>query len=57
MLDHPSDAYVNHRVRDERAILVDRGAKLELDAIARDMPRLVDDYLPKKLFDSDLVKL
>ncbi len=39
------------------AILVDRGAKLELDAISCDISRLVDDYLPKKLFDSDLVKL
>jgi DNA topoisomerase-6 subunit A len=57
LLEHPSDAYVNKRVRDELAILVDRGAKVELDAIARDIPRLVDDYLPKKLFDSDLVKL
>jgi DNA topoisomerase VI subunit A len=55
--EHPSDAYINNRVRDELAILVDRGAKVELDAISRDIPRLVDDYLPKKLFDSDLVKL
>ncbi len=38
-------------------ILVDRRAKVELDAISRDIPRFVDDYLPKKLFDSDLVKL
>jgi DNA topoisomerase VI subunit A len=57
LLEHPSDAYVNHRVRHELAILVDRGAKVELDALFHDMPRLVDDYLPKKLFDSDLVKL
>ncbi len=57
MLDHPSDAYINNRVRDELAILVDRGVKVELDAISREIPRLVDDYLPKKLFDSDLVKL
>jgi DNA topoisomerase-6 subunit A len=57
LLEHPSDAYVNSRVRDELAILVDRGAKVELDAISRDVPRLVDEYLPKKLFDSDLVKL
>jgi hypothetical protein len=47
----------NNRVRDELGILVDRGVKVELDGIARDIPRLVDDYLPKKLFDSDLVKL
>ena len=57
LLGHPSDTYVNKRVRDELAILVDRGVKVELDALARDIPRLVDDYLPKKLFDSDLVKL
>jgi meiotic recombination protein SPO11 len=57
MLEHPSDTYVNARVRNELALLVDGGAKVELDAIAQDMSRLVDDYLPKKLFDSDLVKL
>jgi meiotic recombination protein SPO11 len=57
LLEHPSDACINARVREELAILVDRGAKVELDAISRDMSRLVDDYLPKKLFDSDLVKL
>jgi DNA topoisomerase VI subunit A len=57
LLEHPSDAYINHRVREELAILVDRGVKVELDAISRDLPRFVDDYLPKKLFESDLVKL
>jgi DNA topoisomerase VI subunit A len=57
LLEHPSDAYINNRVRDELAILVQRGAKVELDAISRDVSRLVDEYLPKKLFDSDLVKL
>jgi meiotic recombination protein SPO11 len=57
LLEHPSNAYINSRVRDELAILIDRGAKVEVDAISRDLPRLVDDYLPKKLFDSDLVKL
>jgi DNA topoisomerase VI subunit A len=57
LLDHPSDAYVNDRVRAEVAVIVDRGAKVELDAMARDMPRLLNDYLPKKLFDSELVKL
>lgn len=57
LLEHPSDAYINSRVRDELGILVDRRAKVELDAISRDIPRFVDDYLPKKLFDSDLVKL
>ena len=38
-------------------ILVDRGAKVEMDAVSHPISRLVDDYLPKKLFDSDLVKL
>ena len=57
LLEHPSEAYMKTRVRDELGILVDRGAKVELDAISRDMPRFVDDYLPKKLFDSELVKL
>jgi DNA topoisomerase VI subunit A len=57
LLEHPSDTYVSDRVRGELAILVDRGAKVELDVLSRDMPRFVDDYLPKKLFDSDLVKL
>jgi DNA topoisomerase VI subunit A len=57
LLGHQSDAYINSHVRDELGILVDRGVKVELDAISRDMPRLVDGYLPKKLFDSDLVKL
>ncbi|HEY6464189.1 MAG TPA: hypothetical protein VIY73_28675 [Polyangiaceae bacterium] len=55
--DHPSRAYVNERVRDELTLLVDRGAKVELDALAHETSRLVDDYLPKKLFDADLVKL
>ena len=57
LLEHPSHAYINNRVRDELAILVDRGAKVEVDGISRDIARFVDDYLPKKLFDSDLVKL
>jgi DNA topoisomerase VI subunit A len=57
LLEHPSDAYVNSRVRDELRILVDRRAKVELDGISHDLPRFVDDYLPKKLFDSELVKL
>src|SRR5580658_6114561 len=41
LLEHPSDAYINNRVRDELAILVDRGAKVELDAISHDIRRLV----------------
>jgi DNA topoisomerase VI subunit A len=56
LLEHPSDAYINNQVRDELGILVDRGAKVELDAFCHGR-RLIDDYLPKKLFDSDLVKL
>jgi DNA topoisomerase VI subunit A len=56
LLEHPSDAHVNNRVREELAILVDRGAKVEMDGLFH-MGRLVNDYLPKKLFDSDLVKL
>lgn len=54
LLEHPSETYVNSRVRSELAILVDRRVKVELDAI---MPHLADDFLPKKLFDSDLIKL
>ncbi|HEY1690524.1 MAG TPA: hypothetical protein VGG39_00095 [Polyangiaceae bacterium] len=57
LLDHPSRAYVNERIREELALLVDRGAKVELDALSHEPSRLVDDYLPKKLFDSELVKL
>jgi DNA topoisomerase-6 subunit A len=57
LIEHPSDAYIHGRVRDELAILVDRGVKVELDSFASDMPRFVGEYLPKKLFDSDLVKL
>jgi DNA topoisomerase VI subunit A len=56
LLEHSSAAYVNKRVREEIAILVDRGVKVELDELCNE-GRLVDDYLPRKLFDSDLVKL
>ena len=56
LLGHPSHAYVNSRVRDELAVLLDLGAKVELDALLHDR-HLVDDYLPKKIFDSELVKL
>ncbi len=56
LLAHPSHAYVNSRVREELAVLLDLGAKVELDALLHDR-RLVDDYLPKKVFDSQLVKL
>ena len=57
LLAHPSETYVNARVRDELSILVDLGVKVEMDALCGDLPRVVDDYLPKKIFDSDLVKL
>jgi DNA topoisomerase VI subunit A len=57
LLEHPSEAYIGSRVREELGVLVDRGAKMEVDAIARDLPRFLDDHLPKMLFDSDLVKL
>ena len=56
LIEHPSDAYINKRLRDELAILVDGGVKVELDAIVHDVPRFLDEYLSKKL-DSDLVKL
>jgi DNA topoisomerase VI subunit A len=57
LLAHPSEAYVNARVRDELSTLVDLGMKVELDALCGDVSRLVDHYLPKKIFDADLVKL
>ncbi len=56
LLAHPSHAYLNSRVRKELAVLLDLGATVELDALLHDR-RLVDDYLPKKIFDSELVKL
>jgi DNA topoisomerase VI subunit A len=57
LLQHPSEAYINSDVREELAILVDRGIKAELEAVSVDMSRFVDEYLPRKLFDCDLVKL
>lgn len=54
LLDHPSRAYVNDRVRDELAILVEREEKVELDALVRDTRLL--EYLQHKL-ESDLIKL
>ncbi len=56
MLQHPSRTYVNDRVREELAILVDRGFKVELDALCSRDSRLVD-YLQHKLADGDLIKL
>jgi DNA topoisomerase VI subunit A len=49
--------YINNRVREELATLVDRGIKAELEAVSVDMSRFVDEYLPHKIFDCDLVKL
>jgi DNA topoisomerase VI subunit A len=57
LLEHPSEAYCNDRVRKELEILLERRVKVELDALTSDLPRLVDYYLPQKLFESDLVKL
>jgi len=58
MLVHPSDAYVNAGVRRELELMIDRGTKTELEAIGgRDFSFFVDEYLPRKLFDTDLVKL
>jgi DNA topoisomerase VI subunit A len=57
LLQHPSDTYINNRVREELAILVDRGFKAELEAVSVDMSRFVDEYLPRKIFDCELVKL
>ncbi len=56
LLGHPSRTYVNDRVRDELAILVDRGIKVELDGLCNDLSRFVG-YLQHKLFDCDLIKL
>ena len=55
LLQHPSRTYVNDRVREELAILVDRGFKVELDALFSDS-RLVD-YLQHKLFECELINL
>ena len=55
LIHHPSRTYVNDRVREELAILVDRGFKVELDALLNGS-RLVD-YLQQKLAGGDLIKL
>jgi DNA topoisomerase VI subunit A len=57
LLFHPSDAYVNKRVREELALMIDRRTKTELEAVALDLSFFVGEYLPRKLFDTDLVKL
>ncbi len=57
LLSHPSDAYVNKRVREELALMIDRRTKTELEAISVDLSFFVGEYLPRKLFDTDLVKL
>ena len=56
LLAHPSRTYVNDRIRDELSILVDRGAKVELDALMHTESRL-GDYLQRKLSDGDLIRL
>ena len=59
LLEHPSDAYINKRVRDELGILVDRGAKVELDAISRDTmlahPAMVD-WVARAHAESDQIE-
>lgn len=55
LLSHPSHAYVNDRVREELASLLDVGSKVELDSFAHDGSRLVD-YMRLKL-EGDLIEL
>ena len=54
LIEHPSRAYANDRVRDELRILVDRGFKVELDSLCYETR--LDDYMQHKL-DGDLIKL
>lgn len=56
LLAHPSRTYVNDRIRDELSILIDRGAKVELDTLMHTESRL-GDYLQRKLSDGDLIRL
>jgi len=56
LLEHPSHAYVNDRVRAELSILLERGVKAELDSLIAGASRL-EAYLLHKLFDRDLIKL
>jgi DNA topoisomerase-6 subunit A len=57
LLHHPSAAYVNERVRQELALMIDRRVKTELEAVSENISFFVGEYLPRKLFDADLVKL
>jgi DNA topoisomerase-6 subunit A len=56
LLRHPSEAYVNGRVRQELALMIDRQTKFELEAVSADLSFFTGEYLPRKLFDADLVK-
>jgi DNA topoisomerase VI subunit A len=56
LVKHPSLTYINSRVREELNILLDRGVKVELDALSNDMTRFAN-YLQKKICDSDLVRI
>jgi DNA topoisomerase VI subunit A len=53
-----SKTYINEPVRRELSLLLERGEKAELEAaISRDPSHFFNQYLPNRLFDSDLVKL
>lgn len=58
LLDHRSHEHVNRSVRKELGILLESGFKVELDAlVAKDVEYLAREYLPRKLFETDLIKL
>jgi DNA topoisomerase-6 subunit A len=58
LLAHPSRAYLNDRVREELAILVEGGHKVELDALIGGSSHAhFVDYMDHKLLDGDLIKL
>lgn len=58
LLHHPSEAYANAQVRRELEILLDHGFKLELDSLlGHGTEFLTREYLPRKLFETDLIKL
>ncbi len=54
LLEHPSRTYVSGRIREELAILVERGIKVELDTLIHESR--LEKYLRHKLFDSELIK-
>ncbi|CAN5775874.1 hypothetical protein BH09MYX1_BH09MYX1_39840 [soil metagenome] len=56
LMAHPSRAFANDRVREELAVLIDRGSKFELDALSNSPSRLVD-YMQHKLTHGGLVEL